>query len=127
MSIHSILTVLAVTFFLAAPGYAQMKPLSDHQLDLITAGVSLSNSSSGSVSGHGGVVDNSNNIDGSSHSLAISSSNVDIRSVTSTVGSSNSVLAGANVMAVISRSPGTTGSTGSTETPQIVRQTNVYY
>ncbi|MEM5789578.1 MAG: hypothetical protein AAGU11_19870 [Syntrophobacteraceae bacterium] len=124
MNIHSILAVFAVTFFLAAPGYAQMKPLSDHQLDLITAGASLSNSSSGSVSGHGGVVDNSNNIDGSSHSLAISSSNVDIRSVTSTVGSSNSVLGGTNAMAVIGRPQ---GSTGPTDTPRIICQSNVYY
>ncbi|MEM5787171.1 MAG: hypothetical protein AAGU11_07615, partial [Syntrophobacteraceae bacterium] len=122
---HSILTVLAIAFFLASPVFAQKKPLDDKQLDLVTAGASFSNSSSGRVNGHGGVVDNSVNVDSSGHYLGISRSDVDIRSATSTVGSSNNVVSGMNVMGVIGRSPGSSSSGLGSSQP--VRQTNIYY
>ncbi|MEM5786066.1 MAG: hypothetical protein AAGU11_02035 [Syntrophobacteraceae bacterium] len=125
MILHSILTILAVAWFLASPALAQMKPLDDKQLDLVTAGASFSNSSSGRVNGHGGVVDNSINVDTSSHSLSISRSEVDIRSATSTVGSSNNVVSGMNAMVATGRAPGSSSPGLSSSQP--VRQTNIYY
>ena len=108
--------MIAVIIMLTAVHAFAMKPLTDHQMDFITAGSSDSyntrNNSSNSLQADRGEIDNSVSVDNSFHAMNIVDSQVEIKSFSSTVGSSNSVATGINVAGFIGRAPGSPTESG---------------
>jgi len=125
--------IIAVTIMLTTSAAFAMNPLTDQQMDFVTAGTSDSydtrNKSSNSLQADRGEIDNSVKVDNSIHAINIVNSRVDIKSFSSTVGSSNSVATGINVAGFIGRAPGS--PTESPSSPDVsglrsINQVNVF-
>jgi hypothetical protein len=119
MKIIAILAFIAVLVGFAVSTSMAMKPLDDYQLDVVAAGTLGEDDTLLAIRVEGNkikagdvkmtdhsTIDNSTSVS----TFQVTDANVKVNAVVSTIGNSNKVGTGANVMAAIDRGPGLSGS-----------------